>query len=405
MSAADMVCLSHLPWDSALERPYQVMRRFGRDRRVFFVEDPVIAGADVRLLTRVPERNLHVVSLRVPATMSNQDVLYAQRHAVACIAKSASIDRPLLWVYSPSALPAALDLDPSLVVYDCVIDHAARRGATPEERAREDELLARADLVFTAGSSLFEAKRARNVSTFPFPSSVDAEHFAHPAALREEEAEELSEMRGARVGFVGAVDERVDLALVDALAAAHRDVDVVMVGPLASARNEPLPSRPNVFWLGAKEYRDLPKYVASLDVAIIPFRGDAATRRSEPSALLAYLAANKPVVSTPLDEVDVLAQRAMITVVHRDRFVAGVMTALASAHDPVNAAVRRRARERLFAHTSWDGTCHAMLRLVDEAQMTRRLAEERNGAPSRGRSTFCRATVGRFIHEPPTNGE
>lgn len=385
MASRDVVCLSHLPWDLALERPHQVMRRFARDRHVFFVEEPRATDAELRTVMRTAEPNVHVVSLGVPADMAPGDVEIAYRRCVASLASST--ERPLLWVYSPASVHAARDLDASLVVYDCVADHAARSEATPEVRAAEAELLARADLVFTAGTSLFESKRGRNVSTYPLPSSVDAEHFAHAASARERgdhrDASELAGVPGPRIGFLGPIDDRVDLALVDRLAAARPDVQIVLLGALVGVTTWDLPDRPNVHWLGAKTYHELPEHVASWDAAMIPFRDDAATRRSEPSGLLACLAANKAVVSTPADEVMPYAERGVVKVVHADRFVAGVDEALRDARDVVVTAVRRLACEGVLARTSWDRTYQAMRRLVDEAVMSREVAARRRDSSER----------------------
>jgi glycosyltransferase involved in cell wall biosynthesis len=334
---------------------------------------------------RTVEPNVHVVSLGVPADMPASDVDIAYRRCVASL--GASTERPLLWVYSPASVRAARDLDASLVVYDCVADHAARSEATPDLRAAEADLLARADLVFTAGTSLFEAKRSQNVSTYPLPSSVDAEHFARGASARERgdhrDASELAGIAGPRIGFLGPIDDRVDLALVDRLAAARPDVQIVLLGALAGVTTWDLPDRPNVHWLGAKSYDELPEHVGSWDLAVIPFRHDAATRRSEPSGLLAGLAANKAVVSTPIDEVVPYAERGLVKVVHADRFVAGVDEALRDARDVVATTVPRLACQDILARTSWDRTVQAMRRLVDEAVMSRELAARRRGSSER----------------------
>ena len=387
MAPPDVVCLSHLPWAFGLERPHQVMRRFARDRHVFFVEEPVAAGTELRTVMRTVEPNVHVVSLEVPADTSPAEIEVAHRRCVASLASDTT--RPLLWVYAPASLPAACDLDPSLVVYDCVADHAARPGARPDEAKNEAHLLARADLVFTAGTSLFDAKRRQNVSTYPLPSSVDAEHFAEASPCsRRELGERLA--RGPRVGFLGPIDDRVDLGLVDQLAAARPEVRLVLAGGLVGVTTWDLPDRPNVHWLGAKDHAELPKHVASWDVAMIPFRNDAATRRTEPSGLLACLAAGKPVVSTPLDEVASFAERGVVSMVEGAAFVEAVDAALRGTRDPVVTALRTIAGDGLLARTSWDRTFNAMLRLVDEAAMGRAVAARRD-ASDRGSDRLLRS--------------
>ena len=380
MAPPDIVCLSHLPWAFCLERPHQVMRRFARDRHVFFVEEPIVDGVELRTVMKTVEPNVHVVSLVVPSDMAREEIEVAHRRCVASLAGHA--ERPLLWVYAPSSLAAARDLHPSLLVYDCVADHAARRDATPAERTSESELLARADLVLTAGTSLFEAKRARNVSTFPLPSSVDAERFAAGARVPERnDLATLLSARGPRVGFLGPIDDRVDLAIVDQLAAARPDVQIVLAGGLVRMTTWDLPDRPNVHWLDTLDEADLATHVTSWDVAILPFRRDAATRRTEPSGLLPCLAAGKPIVSTPLDEVIPYAERGLVEIAGPHELASAVEEALRRTHDPVSAALRTIAADGMLARTSWDRTFSAMLRLVDEALMGRAVAARRRDAP------------------------
>ena len=381
MAPPDIVCLSHLPWAFCLERPHQVMRRFARDRRVFFVEEPIVDGAELRTVMRTVEQNVHVVSLVVPSDTPRDEIEVAHRRCVASLAGRA--ERPVLWVYAPSSLPAARDLRPSLLVYDCVADHAARRDATAEERSSESELLVRADLLLTAGTSLFEAKRARNVSTFPLPSSVDAERFAGGPPRSRRELARLLPVPGPRVGFLGPIDDRVDLALIDELAAARPDVQIVLAGGLVRMTTWDLPDRPNVHWLDTLDEAEIAAHVTSWDVAVLPYRTDVATRRTEPSGLLPCLAAGKPIVSTPLDEVTPYAGRGLVEIAGAHELVSAVEEALRRAHDPVASALRTIAADGMLARTSWDRTFRAIVRLVDEAAMGRAVAARRRDESER----------------------
>lgn len=377
MSSRDVVCLSHLPWAYGLERPHHVMRRFARDRHVLFVEQPVVTDGELRTVMKRVAPNVRVVSLHVPPDMPRSDIDIAQRRAVNALATDRP--NPILWVYAADAMPVARDLDPSLLVYDCVADDGGRRGASADQRANESELLARADLVFTAGTALFEAKRAHNVSTYPLPSSVEVDHFDLRSSLAPFDARDLDlgNVRSPRVGYLGVIDHRVDLGLVDQMASLRPDVQFVLLGGLVGVTTWDLPDRPNVQWLGAKDYAVLPSHVASWDVAMVPFRDDAATQRTEPSGVLACIAAGKPVVTTPLDEVATHAERGLVRVANSEHFVDAIDAALTEARDPAFTAARRLSREGVLARTSWDRTTNAMMRLVDEAAMTRRLIARR----------------------------
>ena len=398
MASPPVLCLSHVPWAHGLERPHQVMRRLARDREVFFVEEPRVTKGEQFTVMRTVEPNLHVVTLRVPSDMSARAVEHAQRRVVASLAARA--DHPLLWVYSPVASRAARDVEPSLVVYDCVADHAASENVSPDAKESELALLARADLVLTAGTSLFDAKRAYNVSTYPLPSSVDAAHFAggRRARGRAKDLSKLGAIPGPRVGFLGPVDDRVDLDLVDRLAAERPSLHIILLGALVGITKWALPDRSNVHFIGGKDYEDLPDHVASWDAAIFPFRSDVATRRTEPSGLLGCLAAGKTIVSTPLDEIAPYVANDLVTVADAEHFVPAVDAALRQARNPIWLNARRRTREAMLARTSWDRTCSAMFRLVDEAVMAR--AVRGSSRDECGRQTSFEGSGPPFVAAP-----
>lgn len=350
------------------------MRRLARERRVFFVEAPEVTEGETAIAVTTVEQGIHVVSLRLPAAWDGREVAAAQRRCVGGFIND--LVRPMLWFYAPEMWAIARCLAPALVVYDCVGEAATRRGASAEARAHEVELLVRADVVFTAGTSLFEAKRAHNDSTYPLPSSVDAHHFdVRPHDRRFDVPQDLARIPPQRVAVVGPIDARTDLELLDRVATDRPNAHVVLVGPLVGLRREDLPARENLHWLGAKTYAELPRYIAACDVALIPYRLDPETRRTEASGFLPCLAARKPIVATPIDELVPFVERGLVRAVPPSRIVGALDAALREASDPACVRAREAGVSAALARTSWDRTCAAMIRLVDEARVTRRLAE------------------------------
>ena len=150
----------------------------------------------------------------LPAAAANSEL----RRLLNELQATHRIDRPILWYYTPMALPFARHIASSAIVFDCMDELSAFRGAPPELLDREQELLKRADLVFTGGQSLYEAKRERHRRVFAFPSSVDVAHFA-AARLNPAEPDDQRAIPHPRLGFFGVVDERMDLGLLAAIAA------------------------------------------------------------------------------------------------------------------------------------------------------------------------------------------
>src|SRR5262249_49419457 len=159
-----------------------------------------------------------------------------------------------------------------------------------------------ADLVFTGGPSLYAAKKDRHHNVHCFPSSVDLKHYA-PAAGPMEEPVDQAALPHPRLGFFGVIDERTDLPLLDAIAKAHPEGQILMVGPVVKIDPATLPRHPNLHYLGQKQYKELPAYLSGWDVAILPFARNQATRFISPTKTLEYMAAEKMIVSTPITDV------------------------------------------------------------------------------------------------------
>ena len=208
----------------------------------------------------------------------------------------------VLWYYTPMALALTRHLSPLAVVYDCMDELSAFQGAPATLREHERELMQRASLVLTGGRSLYEAKRHQHHNIHALPSSVDVAHFARARSIAIDPRDQAG-IPHPRLGFFGVIDERLDIALVDGVAAARPDWHLVMIGPVVKIDPASLPRRPNIHYLGSKPYGELPHYLAGWDVALLPFARNEATRFISPTKTPEYMAAGKPVVSTSIQDV------------------------------------------------------------------------------------------------------
>jgi UDP-galactopyranose mutase len=258
----------------------------------------------------------------------------------------------VLWYYTPLALPMSRDLQPAAVVYDCMDQLASFAGAPPELIDLERELLARCDVVFTGGLSLFEAKQRLHSRVFCFPSSVDADHFAAARTCSTEPRDQAAVPR-PRLGYYGVIDERLDLPLIAAVAKARPQWHLVLVGPVTKVEEGQLPRAPNIHYLGPKRYDELPVYVAGWDVALMPFARNEATRYISPTKTPEYLAAGKPVVSTSIrDVVRTYGEWGLVRIAdHADAFVSAVEESWMEDSDE-----RLSRADACLGHQSWDKT-------------------------------------------------
>jgi len=385
-TAYDVVCLSHLRWDFVWQRPQHLLSRVARGRRVFYVEEVVPTEGEPRIEVREATGGVHVAVPHVPAGLTLEELDAVQRRLLDALFEREGIRDHVLWFYAPMAVAFTEHLRPLATVYDNMDELTAFSGAPPELREREAELLRRADVVFTGGFSLWEAKRHRHPNVHPFPSSVDSAHFAAAREPQPDPADQAAIAR-PRLGFFGVIDERMDLDLVAAVADARPDWQLVMVGPVAKIDPASLPQRANVHWLGPKAYSELPSYLAGWDVALLPFARNESTRFISPTKTPEYLAAGCPVVSTSIrDVVRPYGDEGLVRIADDPGAFVEACEAGMREHDDDE----QRRVDAFLNESSWDYTWADMQEHVDRA-----IRRNRASAPRRvGRDGFDWLIVG-----------
>lgn len=357
-----LICFSHLRWDFVFQRPQHLMTRFARNMDVLFWEEPFEDDAPIPWLdVRDAAGGVTVAVPHLPIGLNGE----ARTAALQALLEAhlAGMEAQLIrWYYTPMMLPFSRHLQAACTVYDCMDELKNFRFAPPELMPLEQELFGLADLVFTGGYSLYEAKRHSHSSVHPFPSSVDTAHFARGRAL-EQDAVDQAGLPRPRLGFYGVIDERMDLDLIAAIADARPDWTIVMVGPVVKIDPAELPQRANLVWLGSKGYAELPLYAGGWDIALMPFAINEATRFISPTKTPEYLAAGLPVVSTPIT--DVIRHYGEIAGVFvadgPEAFVEACEQALALR---ANGDTWRAEADTLLAEQSWDQVAARMLGLI-----------------------------------------
>jgi UDP-galactopyranose mutase len=360
-TAPDLLCFSHLRWNFVFQRPQHLMTRCAADRRVFFIEEPIFENIAKPHLAIEHADGVVVVTPHLPHGLDDAAINTAQRRLLNDFVERERIVDFVAWYYTPMSLAFSDHLQPLATVYDCMDELSAFHGAPAALKVHEAELMTRADLMLTGGQSLYEAKRDQHGNIHAFPSSVDVEHFARARRITQDPPDQAP-IPSPRLGFFGVIDERMDLALVDGVAAARPDWHIVMLGPVVKIDPAILPRRANLHYLGGKKYDELPHYVAGWDVALLPFARNDATRFISPTKTPEYLAAGKPVVSTSIrDVVRPYGQQGLVRIADRvDEFVAACAAAMAE-----EAVERLTQADAFLRQTSWDGTWLRISRLLD----------------------------------------
>jgi UDP-galactopyranose mutase len=383
--ALPIVTYSHLRWDFVYQRPQHVLSRLATRRRVVFIEEPIEDAAAPRLELTAPAPNV----LRcVPHTVRGSGGFIAAHSSLVTLLHdlvvAKDLRRHVAWLYTPMAEPLARMLAPTAVIYDCMDELSAFLGAPPAMLQREAALLAWADVVFTGGPSLYRAKKDRHPNVHCFPSSVDVTHFRRALNGAGDAAEQATLPR-PRLGFYGVLDERLDRDVIAAVADAHPEWRIVLVGPVVKIDPATLPRRPNIQYFGQRGYADLPSYLAGWNVCLLPFAENEATRFISPTKTLEYMAAERPIVSTPIR--DVAEPYGDIVYLGRGpvEFVAACERALASG--AAERAARVAGMRRVLEHTSWESTVRDMDARIADAVIGRRADRTASDNGTRPRST------------------
>jgi UDP-galactopyranose mutase len=378
-----VICFSHLRWDFVFQRPQHLMSRFARRHPVIVFEEPVIHGGGIQLDMRVCETSgVTIATPRLPEGLDGPCRDAVLRQLLDEMVSERGLRRPVLWYYTPMMLTFSRHLEASAIVYDCMDELSGFRFAPTELGRLEAELFEAADVVFTGGHSLYEAKRHLHSNIHPFPSSVDVSHFGQARGDLPCPADQ-SGIPGPRLGYVGVIDERLDLGLIDRLAEARPEWSIIMVGPVVKISEADLPRRPNLHYLGSRSYEALPAYISGWDVALMPFALNEATRFISPTKTPEYLAAGRPVVSTAVTDVvrhygDLEAVRiagdpkAFVTQCEVALRLSGVGSE--QWREPVDAAL---------GQMSWDQTFLKMNVLVQQASLARSARRDRVPTPGR----------------------
>jgi UDP-galactopyranose mutase len=368
-----LICFSHLRWSFVFQRPQHLMMRFAREMNVIYWEEPLDIAAGETAFLEVREAgnapNVRVVVPHLPKGMP-ADAREATLKRLLD-AHLASHHGPLVaWYYTPMMLPFSKHVTPDVTVYDAMDELSKFKFAPEHLLDYEQELIDRADIVFTGGSSLFEAKKDRHANVHCFPSSVDRAHFCKARARQFDPADQ-EDLPKPRLGFYGVIDERFDTELLAKAAEARPDWSFVMVGPVVKISEEDLPRRPNIHYLGSKTYEQLPGYLSGWDVALMPFAMNDSTQFISPTKTPEYLAGGKPVVSTPIRDVvrHYGALEGVKIARDADEFVAACDEALELSHNPESGWLAEA--DLTLSASSWDTTQSLMAGLIADVLGTR----------------------------------
>jgi len=364
MHDIDLVCFCHLRWGFVFQRPNHLLSRFSKHQRVFFIEEPIFYDGEDKLHIENYNENLFVVTPHIKGGLPEEEIQKRQRKFINTLFTNMNIEKYFSWYYTPMALPFTDHLTPELVVYDCMDELSAFKFAPPQLTTLEKELFKKADVVFTGGQSIFESKKNSHPNIYAFPSSIDKHHFGKARKIKED-PDDQKNIPHPRFGFFGVIDERFDIELIDAVAKQKPDWHFVLLGPIVKIDPATLPNYDNIHYLGGKKYEELPNYIAGWDIAMVAFAMNESTRFISPTKTPEYLAAGKPVISTPIrDVVRPYGDNKLVHIVsNANEFIKAAEKELIKKR---NTTWLKKVDEFLL-YNSWDRTWGQMVRHIEDA--------------------------------------
>ena len=298
----DLICFSHLRWNFVYQRPQHLLSRFSKIIRFFYIEEPVFDNGPEHYQVTNTAQNTWIILPHLNQALSEDEIIIRQRKLLTAFLEDMRIEKYIFWYYTPMSLSFSKNFHPELIVYDCMDELSAFKFAPQSLKDNEKELLQKADLVFTGGHSLYEAKKHLHDSIYAFPSSIDKDHFSRARGNDIEPADQ-SGISSPKIGFYGVIDERLNIELIRDVAAQKPEWNFIIIGPVVKIDPGTLPRFSNIYYLGSKSYQELPSYLSGWQVAMIPFALNESTRFISPTKTPEYLAAGKPVVSTSIQDV------------------------------------------------------------------------------------------------------
>ncbi len=356
-SSHPIIVFCHLRWHFVTQRPQHIVNRLAKQHDIFFVEESV---GD----TQLADATLKITNVGQGITLLQADC--ERVHFTEFVSEKINQllteydQSPILWFYSGSFAPFIenLDVETAAIVYDCMDELSAFKGADPQLIKLEKQLLKKADVVFTGGKSLYEAKNKVHDNVYCYPSSVDRSHFEQALKPQTKLPSDILAAPQPRIGFYGVLDERLDLKLVAETADLMPQASFVYIGPVVKIDSTDLPQRPNIFYLGGKDYQELPAYLKGFDIAFMPFALNQSTHFISPTKTLEFMAARKPIVSTPIYDVKRDYAHEVTIISTADQAVAAFQKYLQETSQQKQRRIQLQIR--VIDRTSWDTTVTQM---------------------------------------------
>ena len=360
------------------ERPQQIATRLARDgHTILYIQGPLYLGAlswiinsgNLFLRKKITSQ-LSAVNMFLPPFQGKLKFVSDSLQApIFKLYLSSLRFRPEVAIFYGIQYVSLLHSLRSMgtkILYDCVdeVSGFSDRGDIGMVLREEKNLVVNSSIVIVTSQALRQKLSKLNSNCFYIPNGADVPHFLK-ATKASEKIPEIEHLRHPIIGYIGSIFDWFDVDLVCRLAELHPEYSVLIVGPVSHG-SEKFKQHPNITLVGVKKYEVVPKYLAYMDVCLIPFKINKLTLASNPIKLYEYLAAGKPVVSTALPEVCNNASEFVYVGKNREDFIRKVEEAVDEPKKPEYEAIVA-GRVRFAQDNSWEKRIDVFERLLRQA--------------------------------------
>lgn len=367
---------------------FQIMRRLAERWPVLFVNSlgvrmPSMARGQLfsqriqRKLKSLSRGVVHVENgfyvyspFSIPGELGNKLSNWALAPQIRHAARRAGIRRPLLWLHCPAGADLIDDLDYVSLVMQRTDRFEAFSEGDPVVLSRQvNKIRKAADLVVYCAPHLAEEEKQSAARQLVLTHGVDAETFIAAGHVQSDGPTDVAHIGWPRVGFIGGIDAHTfDPKLFLDVVERVPEAEFVLVG--ACSLPEGWCPHKNVHFVGRRPYESIARYMAAMDVLIMPWNQSDWIKACNPIKLKEYLAVGRPVVTTDFEALG--PWRDVVRVANgSDAFATAVVDALKSPYDA--AGIEDRVRLETWEHKAQDlvDTLHDMgLRYAPAARDT-----------------------------------
>lgn len=359
----DLIVFSSHRWDSTFTRTSQMMSRFSRYRKVYYIENPIFGVSKEPIyVLRETRDDVMVIEPYIPAETS----VFEQKDAFISILmkllQDEKITKYTIWSDSPKIMPLIRGLNPQAVIYDCITDYSVTNSEL------EKEMFEKADLVMTGGPTLYAAKRAFHPNIHNNSDGLDYRHF-YQARILDEEPEDIQSIPHPRIGFAGEINQQIDLKLIENLADLKPEWHFILAGEVVGVDFDILPKRDNIHYLTHKSFSRLPMYISSWDVTFLPYRTNEETKFLNPSLIAESLVGGCPVVTAPLE--DVVTIYTDLNLLNMAEFPLDYVRLIDSSLNLENKKDWLELVDKHFQGMSWEKSCARIAELEHDIYETK----------------------------------